>query len=84
MSELLDFGGTPEIYADGIFEVHIIGEVARLRLFVWRQIDGEFKRVLCCTLIRPASSLGQGWELKKNALVFSPQPGNTIPDVTSH
>jgi hypothetical protein len=77
MLELLDFGGTPEIYSDGIADVTIIGEVARLRLYIWRQIDGEFKRVLSVTLLRPVSSLGAGWELKKNALTFTPQFGKS-------
>jgi hypothetical protein len=35
-TDLLDMGDAPEIYSDGIAEVHLVGTNARLMLFVWR------------------------------------------------
>jgi hypothetical protein len=52
-----DMGDAPEIYSDGIAEVHLVGTNARLMLFVWRRVDGVFRRVLAYTSIRPVSSL---------------------------
>jgi hypothetical protein len=56
-NDLLDLGDAPELYSNGIAEVHVIGANARLLMFVWRRIDGVFRRVLAYTSIRPASSL---------------------------
>jgi hypothetical protein len=56
-NDVLDLGDAPELYSDGIAEVNVIGANARLLMFVWRRVDGVFRRVLAYTSIQPASSL---------------------------
>jgi hypothetical protein len=56
-NDLIDMGGYPEIYADGLGDVEVVGSNARLVLFNWRRIDGVFRRQTCATVIRPVASL---------------------------
>jgi hypothetical protein len=54
---LVDLGNYPEIYSDGIGEVHILGVNARLYLYTWQRVNGVFKKVVACTIIRPTATM---------------------------
>ncbi len=58
MSDLLDLGNAPEVYCDGIAEIYVVGEVARMLMFSYKLIDGQWHKVLIMTMIRPVSTLG--------------------------
>jgi hypothetical protein len=74
-TSLIDFASYPEIYADGLGSVEIIGANARLALFSWRRIDGVFRRQICGLVIRPVALLSSDFEMvevaKRNA---TPEP----------
>jgi hypothetical protein len=54
--DLLDFGGYPEIYADGVGAVDILGVNARTKMFTWQKIDGVYPRVTVLSVVRPVGS----------------------------
>jgi hypothetical protein len=56
-------GGYPDIYADGLGDVEVVGANARLFLFNWRRIGGVFRRQICATVIRPVASLASDFEM---------------------
>ena len=62
-SELCDFGQYPEIYADGVGEIQILGVNARVMFFSWQRMEGVFRRTIVATVVRPVSSLGADFDL---------------------
>jgi hypothetical protein len=52
MTDAVEIFPVPDIYADGIAEVEILGENIRLTFFTWR--NGE--KVIVARLVRPRSS----------------------------
>ena len=52
MTDAIEIFPVPDIYADGIDSVEILGENIRLTFFTWR--DGE--KVVVARLVRPKSS----------------------------
>jgi hypothetical protein len=59
--ELLDLGGYPEIYVDGIAAVQILGVCARTLYFNFqRAASGLYTRQVVASLIRPVKSFEEG------------------------
>jgi hypothetical protein len=54
---LADFGNYPEVYADGLGAVDIVGGNARLTLFVWVKQSGVYRRSIILKVVRPTTSL---------------------------
>jgi hypothetical protein len=69
-NDLIDLGNYPEIYSDGIAEVHILGVNARLYLYTWQRLNGVFRRVVTCTIIRPTAtmSLFKGTPIRREGI----------------
>ena len=71
---LVDMGGYPELYCDGIAQVEQLrGQNVRLLLFTWRKFDGIYRRTACGAIVCPADSwLGisaqqmQDWAIPPN------------------
>jgi len=66
-SNLFEFGSYPEIYADGIGDIQVLGGNARLVYFTWQRIDGVFRRSIVATMIRHVSSLAADFDLIASA-----------------
>ena len=67
VDELVDMGGYPEIYADGVGDCHIVGGVAKMMLFSWHRIDGVLRKCIVASIVRPVSSLGSEADLIERA-----------------
>jgi hypothetical protein len=52
MTEAVEIFPVPDIYADGIAEVELLGENIRLTFFTWR--NGE--KIIVARMVRPRSS----------------------------
>jgi hypothetical protein len=50
--EAVEMSPIPDIYADGIADVELLGDNIRLTFFTWR--GGE--KIIVCRLVRPKSS----------------------------
>lgn len=57
---LLDTGGHPEVFADGLGDVQFVGANARLVLFAWRKMGGVYRRCVVAEMIRPLATLPPG------------------------
>lgn len=79
---LLDLGGYPEVYADGVGKVEkLAGGNIRLVMFSWRQINNVYQRVICGALVRPSSTLLDCNELREWAKMIDNLPKPPADDV---
>lgn len=70
-AKLVDLGGYPEIYADGIGAIEEIGGNVRMISFTWRRIDGVFRKCIVVSIVRPARSIAEAVPLFQTAMTIS-------------
>jgi hypothetical protein len=76
VDELVDVGGYPEVYADGVGEVQILDSNARFLSFSWHRIDGVYRRGIVASIVRPVASLSGEAELVERA---KKDPSRAVP-----
>lgn len=55
--KLYDFGGYPEISAQGVADVHFLHSDCRIILFDWYKCEGIWQRRVVATIKRPICTL---------------------------
>ncbi len=69
MTDLIDLGNYPEIYADDVAEIQLLnGGNRRVVFFSWRRINGVFQRMVVGAVIRPAVSIMTSFPMFRTAM----------------
>lgn len=77
---LVEYGEYPEISADGVGDLKVIGTKLYIVLFRWRRVDGIYQRCICGEIIRSFASLREEQFMWDRAMMGI----NLMPHIVLH